>query len=130
MFAYYRSLPPQRAGVLMLGMLGNALVSLLLYALVLRRLAMLAARVRTRRATGEPLPTSGDANRSGKVLLAAVVSYDVLRRVAIRVLRRRVAAAIRDGTADPAAAARILADPVERSKTTAELRRTDPDPGG
>jgi hypothetical protein len=111
MFAYYRSLPEQRAGLLLLATLCHALVGLLLRALVLGRLALLLRRVRARRAAGDPLLSAGDADRSARALLAAAVSVGILRRAAVAVLRRRVAAAIRNGTADPAAAARILADP-------------------
>jgi hypothetical protein len=125
--AYYQSLPERRAGVLFLVTLLHAVVSLLLRVLLVVRLALLVRRVHGRRAAGEPPLAARDADWSAKALLAAGVSVSIVRRVAVGVLRRRVKEAIGNGTADPAAAAQILADPVARSKTFAELRRVDSD---
>jgi len=125
MFAYYRSLPEQRAGVLLLMSLVHALVGLLLRVLLVVRLALLVRRVHDRRAAGEPLLSAGDMDRSTTALLVTAVSVSIVRRVAVGVLRRRAAQAIGNGTADRAAAARVLADPVARSTTLAELRRAD-----
>ncbi len=123
MFAYHRSLPAERAGMLMFGLVLHSLVGLLLRVLLVARLAVLVRRVRSRRAAGEPLLSAEDVDWSAGALLSAAVSVSVIRRVAVGVLRRRTAEAIRNGTADPAAAARILADPVARSRTSAGLRR-------
>ena len=123
MLAYHRSLPAERAGRLMVGLMLHALVGLVLRVLLVARLALLARRVRSRRTAGEPLLSAADADWSARALLSAAVLFSIIRRAAVGVLRRRAAEAVRNGTADPAAAAQILADPVARSKPSAGLRR-------
>jgi hypothetical protein len=129
--AYYLSLPERRAGALMLALFLNAVVTLLLDALLLGRLAVLVRRRRARRAEGRPrLLIVRDASRSDRVLVGAVVLHHIARRLAVAALRRRTSEAIRNGSADPEAAARILADPVLRATPVGELRDVGPTPEG
>jgi hypothetical protein len=123
-FAYFASLPPQRAGALLLAMWVNALVSLLVRGLLVLKLGRLAARVRARRANGERLLSADDASTSSRLLLTVALGHEVARRVAAAVLRRNADRAIRDGTADLSRAEAILTDPQARKKTVGELYGT------
>jgi hypothetical protein len=124
--AYHQSLPARRAGVLFLLTVAHAVIRLLLSALFAARLALLVRRVRNRRAAGAPPLSRPDADRSLIALLAVAVVVGIVRRIAVAVLRHRTAAAIRAGRADPAAAARLLADPIAGAKSFTDLRRDDP----